>query len=162
MTLHLVQVLLPLKPGMKRVVVVDGDAAFLTAAYLRRRVGQNVHVTYVGVDGEAVDTRILQVLKEEGVEVDGSEAALVDLHRGEPFDVVITMSENARRRTPLIPGTHRIHWSLSEMHEPGAPKRNLEEVYHLRNEVKFQSERLASELRAALFTEGRDKKQKDL
>ena len=139
------------KPNtVKRVVVLDGEAAFLAAAYLRMSVGEKAQITYVGINGAMVDDRVLRVLKEDGMDVGGWQNAIVDLHMGEAFDVVITMSEEARARVPLIRAAHRIHCPFPYVPVLGDDKQDMAQVYRLRNEVKYFSEQLVNDLLMAL------------
>ena len=131
---------------MKRVIVLDGEAAFLTAAYLRELVGDKAQVIYVASEGDALDVRVLNVLAEDGVDPYGPQEALVDLHMGEPCDVLITLSERARKRAPSIPCAYKLHCEFPYLSLRTGNDHDMELLYRLRNEVKFFAQKVADRL----------------
>jgi hypothetical protein len=140
---------LTLREKVKRVLVIgDGapESAYMAAAYLRRMAGPGVQVFCPRPLG-SVDAGIVDILGEDGVSASEMEAAFLDIHMGQPFDVVITLSEEAREQLPAIRFSHRIHCPFQL---PATSHTGRDRLYRLRNEVKYFSTQVVRDLLAAL------------
>lgn len=54
------------------------------------------------------------VLAERGIGWDGRTSKSIDSVIDQPWDVVITVCDNAREACPVIPGTRMLHWGLPD------------------------------------------------
>jgi len=97
-------------------VSTGGAARAILAEALLRHVGRAAfEVASAGTDPRPVDPLALQVLGIAGIDATGLESRSLDAMRGQPFDYVITVCDNAAETCPLFPGpAKRIHWSFPD------------------------------------------------
>jgi hypothetical protein len=113
--------------------------------------GPEVHVYCPRPFNPEVEAGILKIMGEDGLSPQDLEAAFLDIHMGELFDVVITLSEEARELLPTVRSSHRIHCPFpgQEAVTDGSPRAH-NDLYRLRNEIRFFSSQIARDLLAAL------------
>ncbi len=83
-------------------------------ALLRWMAGDAVEVYSAGTAPTQVHPLTLRVLDELGIDTDGLRAKSVDEFRGQTFDYVITVCDQARESCPIFPGGEQIHWSFPD------------------------------------------------
>jgi protein-tyrosine-phosphatase len=93
-------------------VSTGGAARAILAEALLRHVGRAAfEVASAGTDPQPVDPLALQVLGIAGIDATGLESRSVDAMRGQPFDYVITVCDDARAVCPAFPGADQsLHW----------------------------------------------------
>jgi protein-tyrosine-phosphatase len=131
--------------GVKRVLVIGGNAVgcgFMTAAYLRRFAGSRVEVFRDRSDAQ-VDPHIRDVLIEDGLLLSDMRATIVDIHMGEPFDLVVSLTDDGNALLPHVSGRRRMRASFEEP-RPGRDPAAREELYRLRNEIRSFSSQIVA------------------
>src|SRR6185295_7588881 len=73
-----------------------------------------------GSEATVVKPLTIQVLGELGIDWTGATSKTTEAFRGQQFDYVITVCDQARESCPFFPGaTQRIHWSLDDPSDVG-------------------------------------------
>ena len=87
----------------------------MAEGWLRYFGGDRVEVASAGVETHGVNPRAVQVMGEVEIDISGHTSDHMDVYRGEPFDVVVTVCDSARERCPWFPAdAERVHQSFSD------------------------------------------------
>src|SRR4051812_17180642 len=87
----------------------------IAEAMLRQMGGVDFAVASAGTEATRVNPLAIAVLKEDGYRTDGLYSKVLTQFLGEPFDVVLTVCDQANERCPIFPGVPaRIHWSIPD------------------------------------------------
>ena len=82
---------------------------------LRQLAGDKFEVASAGVSPTHVKPEAIKVMGELGIDISGHHSKSVDEFKGQEFDYVITVCDNANEQCPVFPGnTKRIHWSFED------------------------------------------------
>jgi arsenate reductase len=82
---------------------------------LRSMGGGALDVFSAGTTPSFVRPEAIAVMAERGIDISGHTSKHVDEFKGQSFDYVITVCDNARETCPVFPGApRRIHWSLPD------------------------------------------------
>jgi arsenate reductase len=82
---------------------------------LRHLDSNRLEVTSAGVSPTNVRPEAIAVMREINIDISEHYSKSVDEFRGQPFDYVITVCDNANEQCPLFPGkATRIHWSFED------------------------------------------------
>jgi arsenate reductase len=81
----------------------------------RHEGGGEYEVKSAGTKPSHVRPEAIAAMKEIGIDISGHRSKSVDEFIGTPFDIVVTVCDNARESCPVFPaGTERIHWSFED------------------------------------------------
>ena len=84
-------------------------------AILRYIAGESIQVVSAGITPSEVNPLAVEALKEEGVDTAGLRSKSVDEFRGQEFEAVITVCDQAREACPVFPGrAARVHYSIPD------------------------------------------------
>jgi len=127
---------------MKRVLFLcTGNSARsqMSEALLRMLGGDDFEVISAGTNiSSEVNPFAIEALKERGAPIDGLHPKKVSQFAGEPFDLVITVCDNARQECPHFPGAREIlHWSLPD---PAAAQGTYDEILMIFRETRDEIE----------------------
>lgn len=82
---------------------------------LREIAGDRYDVFSAGTEATEVHPFAIAALRERGIDISGHESKTLDAFRGETFDYVITVCNQASESCPLFPGkTERLHWDFDD------------------------------------------------
>src|SRR6185369_2706610 len=101
----------------KVLVLCTGNSARsqMAEGFLRHDAGDRFAVSSAGVNPTQVRPEAIAVMGEVAIDISGHRSKSVDEFRGQKFDYVITVCDNANERCPVFPGrTTRIHWSFED------------------------------------------------
>lgn len=102
----------------KRVLILcTGNSARsqMAEGLLRHLDSNRLEVTSAGVSPTNVRPEAIAVMREINIDISEHYSKSVDEFRGQPFDYVITVCDNANEQCPLFPGkATRIHWSFED------------------------------------------------
>ncbi|HKZ76798.1 MAG TPA: arsenate reductase ArsC [Pyrinomonadaceae bacterium] len=102
----------------KRVLILcTGNSARsqMAEGLLRHDAGEHYEVASAGVAPSQVRPEAIAAMREIGIDISSHRSKSIDEFRGQEFDYVITVCDNAREQCPVFPGqTKRIHWSLED------------------------------------------------
>ncbi len=82
---------------------------------LRELAGERVEVWSAGSRPSVVNPLAIAAMHERGIDISQQRSKHLDEFRDQPFDVVITVCDNAAETCPIFPGpARRIHWSFPD------------------------------------------------
>lgn len=82
---------------------------------LRSLGGDRFEAHSAGTEATAVRPLAIRALSEVGIDISRHRSKTLDRYVGEPFDVVITVCDEAREACPVFPGAReQLHWSLPD------------------------------------------------
>jgi len=74
-----------------------------------------IEVFSAGTKPSLVRPEAIAVMAEQGIDISGHRSKHVDEFKGQTFDYVITVCDNANETCPVFPGApRRVHWSLPD------------------------------------------------
>ncbi len=104
---------------------------------LRQDGGERFDVRSAGTIKSFVRPQAIEAMREIGIDISGHRSKSVDEFRGQEFDYVITVCDNANESCPVFPGkTQRIHWSFDDPAESG----DIELFRRVRDEIRKRLE----------------------
>ena len=90
----------------------------IAEAILQREGGSDFEAHSAGSAATVVKPLTIQVLGELGIDWTGARSKTTEAFRGQRFDYVVTVCDQARETCPYFPGaTHRMHWSIDDPSE---------------------------------------------
>jgi arsenate reductase len=102
----------------KRVLILcTGNSARsqMAEGLWRHLAGDRYEVFSAGTRPSRVRPEAIAVLAELGIDISGHRSKSVDEFAGQPFDLVVTVCDQAREVCPIYPETtRRLHWSFSD------------------------------------------------
>ena len=82
---------------------------------LREMGAGGIEVFSAGTKPSLVRPEAIAVMAEQGIDISGDRSKHVDEFKGQTFDYVITVCDNANETCPVFPGApRRVHWSLPD------------------------------------------------
>ena len=124
--------------------VCTGNSArsLMAEAVLRRYGGDRFEVHSAGTEPRGVNPLTLRVLAERGIDASWARSKSVDEFRGQTFDYVITVCDQARQVCPVFPGDHAsLHWGYEDPAEATGTEEERLAVF--RRVLLAMSERVA-------------------
>ena len=106
-----------LRSPIRVLFVCTGNSArsVMAEALLRRHGGDAFEVYSAGTEPRGVNPLTLRVLADAGIDAAGARSKSVDEFRGQHFDYVITVCDQARQTCPVFPGVHEsLHWGYED------------------------------------------------
>ena len=102
----------------KRLLVLcTGNSARsqMAEGLFRHEASNRFDVSSAGTMPSHVRPEAIAVMKEIGIDISGHRSKSVDEFRGQPFDYVITVCDNARQSCPVFAETaRRLHWPIED------------------------------------------------
>ncbi len=128
---------------MKRVLFLctGNSARSQMAEVLLRELGKGEYEAFsAGTDIQTeVNPFAIQVLRERGLDTEELHPKKLDRFKGETFDFVITVCDNARQQCPFFPGAREmLHWSLED---PAGFEGSHEEILLIFRETRVEIEK---------------------
>jgi len=82
---------------------------------LRARGGDRFAAFSAGTEATEVRPLAIRAMDEIGIDIRGQESKTLHRYLAEPFDLVVTVCDDARESCPVFPGTRRTdHWSFED------------------------------------------------
>jgi arsenate reductase len=82
---------------------------------LRHLDGHRFEVFSAGIKPSLVNPYAIKVMAEIGIDISQHRSKSVEEFKGQGFDYVITVCDNAKESCPIFPGkTQRLHWSIND------------------------------------------------
>jgi len=87
----------------------------MAEGFLRALGGGEFEVASAGTEARGVHPFAVQAMAEAGIDISAHESKTVDRYVGEPFDLVITVCDEAAEACPFFPNAReRRHWSFPD------------------------------------------------
>jgi len=105
---------------------------------LRHEGGAPFEVHSAGTHPTSVRPEAIAVMSELGIDLSQHWSKSVDQFRGQDFDFVITVCDNANAACPHFPGnTRRLHWPFEDPAAvAGSPAEKLAAFRHVRDQIQ--------------------------
>lgn len=82
---------------------------------LRDLAGDRFEVFSAGTEATLVREEAISVMEEIGVDISAQESKTLERYISEPFDLVVTVCDDANEACPVFPGARdRLHWSFPD------------------------------------------------
>jgi len=125
----------------KRILVVctaNSCRSQMAEGFFRYHGGDNVDVYSAGTHPSFVNTIVTSVMREKGIDISGHISESVAKYINQPFDYVITVCDNAKKRCPFFPSVaERLHWGFEDPAEFTGSKETVKELFrNLRNKIE--------------------------
>jgi arsenate reductase (thioredoxin) len=110
---------------------------------LRHLAGDRFEAHSAGTEATLVRPLAIRVMDEVGVDISGQESKTLERYRGEHFDYVITVCDDANEACPFFPGAkNRLHWSFEDpARAEGSEEERLAIFRRVRDEIREHIER---------------------
>ena len=112
---------------------------------LRAMAGDRFEAFSAGTEATEVRPLAVTAMRELGIDISSQWSKVLDVYRGEPFDVAITTCDEAREACPFFPGARsQLHWSFDDPSAAtGSEAERLAVFRRVRDEI---AERIRHEL----------------
>ena len=120
----------------------------MAEGYLRHFANGRFEVSSAGVEAHGLNPRAAAVMLEDGVDISSHTSKTVDVFKGQHFDLVLTVCDNARERCPWFPGgTKQLHRDFPDPAQvQGSEAEVMEAFRQVRNLIKAYCRELVTDL----------------
>jgi arsenate reductase len=117
----------------------------MAEGFLNALGGDRFEAASAGTEARGIDPLAIQAMAEEGIDVSMHESKTVDAFLKRPFDLVITVCDEAAETCPVFPGpAKRMHWSFPDPSKAtGDDEERYEAFVRVRDAIR---ERIENEL----------------
>jgi arsenate reductase len=134
----------------KRVLILcTGNSARsqMAEGLLRHDAGDDFEAFSAGTKPGRVRAEAIAAMLELGIDISGHRSKSVDEMRGQEFDYVITVCDNARESCPVFPAqTKLLHWSFDDpVLAAGDEAKRLIVFRRVRDEIRVRLRRFIQE-----------------
>ena len=115
----------------------------MAEGYLRSLGGGRFDVESAGTEATAVNPFAIQAMAEEGIDIATHESKTLDRFVEQPFDLVITVCDDAAEACPVFPNAReRRHWSFPDPSKArGTDEERFAVFARVRDEIRTRIER---------------------
>jgi arsenate reductase len=105
--------------------------------------GDRFEAYSAGTEATHVRPLAIRAMAELGIDISHQESKTLDRYLGEPFDVLITVCDQANESCPVFPGAkERLHWSLPDPSKAtGTEDQQLAVYREVRDAIRARIER---------------------
>ena len=114
----------------------------MAEGWLRALGGARCEVESAGTEATRVHPLAIQAMAEVGVDLAGQASKTLERFRGDRWDWVITVCDDANERCPVFPGTaRREHWSFDDpSRAAGSEAERMATFRRVRDEIRARLE----------------------
>ncbi len=105
----------------------------IAEAFLRNDYGDRYDSFSAGTKKKKVNPDVIEVMRQIGIDMSFHFSKTIDEFKGEKFDFVVTVCDNAKENCPFFPGDKIIHHSFKD---PSKMKGDLVKIALIRDEIK--------------------------
>ncbi len=119
-------------PPIRVLFVCTGNScrSIMAEALLRHHGGADFEVHSAGTHPKGLNERTMRLLAEVGIDASWARSKSVDEFRGQSFDYVITVCDQARQVCPVFPGGGDVlHWGYEDPAEATGTDEAIMAVY---------------------------------
>jgi arsenate reductase (thioredoxin) len=126
---------------MKNVLVLctgNSCRSQIAEGYLRHFAGEKANIYSAGIETHGVNPKAIRVMAEDHIDISNHTSNHVDEYRTIPFDMVITVCDNANEACPFFPGkAERFHQDFPDPAKAtGTPDEVMAEFRRVRDMIK--------------------------
>jgi arsenate reductase len=110
----------------------------IAEGYLRSFTQNRALVYSAGIEAHGVNTKAIQIMKEDQIDISNHTSNLIDDYANIEFDFIITVCDNAKERCPFFPSqAKKIHYNFPDPAKAmGTEIEILEEFRRVREMIK--------------------------
>ena len=103
-------------PKLKILFLCTGNScrSQMAEGLLRHMAGDKYEAFSAGIAPTTVNPHAIEVMRKIGIDISGHRSISVDEFKGQPFDYVITVCDNAKESCPYFAGSKMIHWNIED------------------------------------------------
>ncbi|MFC0519037.1 arsenate reductase ArsC [Mucilaginibacter angelicae] len=129
---------------MKNILVLctgNSCRSQLAEGYLRFYAGVKANIYSAGIETHGVNPKAIQVMAEDHIDISKHTSNHVDEYSAVPFDMVITVCDNANEACPFFPGNvKRFHQNFPDPAKAtGTPEEIMDKFREVRDMIKIFS-----------------------
>ncbi len=129
---------------MKNVLVLctgNSCRSQIAEGYLRHFADGKANIYSAGIETHGVNSKAIQVIAEDHIDISKHTSNNVDEYIGIPFDYIITVCDNANENCPYFPGNaQRFHQNFPDPAKAtGTPEEIMDEFARVRDMIKVYS-----------------------
>ncbi len=119
----------------------------MAEGWLRHLGGERFEAYSAGTEETLVRPLAIRAMAEVGVDISGQTSKTLERYIQQPWDVIITVCDQANELCPLFPGgKHRLHWSLPDPSKAtGSEEEQLTAYRQVRDTLRGRIEGLIGE-----------------
>jgi len=126
---------------MKRILVLctgNSCRSQIAEGYLKQFAGEKAEVYSAGVETHGVNSRAIQVMQEDGIDISNHTSNNVNEYRNIAFDFVITVCDNAKERCPYFPSkAKKFHYNFPDPAKAtGTEEQVMQQFREVRDMIK--------------------------
>lgn len=126
---------------MKNILVLctgNSCRSQLAEGYLHYFAGNKANIYSAGIETHGVNPKAIQVMAEDGIDISKHTSNNVNEYLHIPFDMVITVCDNANEACPYFPGNvQRFHYNFPDPAKAtGTPEEIMNEFRRVRDMIK--------------------------
>jgi arsenate reductase (thioredoxin) len=125
----------------KRVLFIcTGNSARsqMAEGLLRHMAGDRFEVFSAGIKPFSINPYAIKVTAEIGIDISKQRSKHIDEFKGQTFDYVITLCDNAKQSCPVFPGKAvKLHWDLTDPADAKGSEEEIQTVFRkIKDEIK--------------------------
>ena len=129
---------------MKRILVLctgNSCRSQIAEGYLKKFAGDKAEVYSAGVETHGVNPRVIQIMKEDCIDISQHTSNNINEYRNVDFDFVITVCDNAKERCPFFPSNaKKFHYNFPDPAKAsGTEEQIIQQFREVRNLIKDYS-----------------------
>ena len=115
----------------------------MAEGFLNALGGSRFEAHSAGTEARGIHPLAIQAMGEEGIDVSMHESKTIDRFIGQPFDLVITVCDDAAESCPVFPNAReRRHWSFPDPSKAdGDPDERFAAFVNVRDAIRDRIER---------------------
>jgi arsenate reductase (thioredoxin) len=126
---------------MKRILVLctgNSCRSQIADGYLKHFAGSKADVYSAGVETHGVNPRAIAIMKEDGIDISQHTSNNVNEYTHIPFDLVITVCDNAKERCPYFPtSAEKFHHNFPDPAKATGTEEEIMQAFRsVREEIK--------------------------
>jgi arsenate reductase (thioredoxin) len=133
---------------MRILVLCTGNScrSQIAHGYLEHFAAGKAEVSSAGIEAHGVNTKAIQVMKEDGIDISGNTSNTIDQYLGKDFDFVITVCDNAKENCPYFPShAQMLHQDFPDPAKAtGTPEEIMQEFRRVRDMIKSYCEKFVA------------------
>ncbi|MFA5266805.1 MAG: arsenate reductase ArsC [Methanoregula sp.] len=125
------------KPWILFICTANAARSQMAEGLLRAKYGDRYEVFSAGTRQSKVSSRAIAVMQEIGIDISHHRSKTLAEYEGVPFDLAITLCDNAQAVCPIVPGAKKtIHHGFADPHLiPGTEDEALEGYRNVRDGI---------------------------
>ena len=96
---------------MKKILVLctgNSCRSQIAEAYLRKFAEDKAEIFSAGIEAHGLNPNAILTMKEDGIDISRHTSNTIEEYLGTPFDLIITVCDNAKERCPVFPSRAKV------------------------------------------------------